>query len=199
MQAMATRKRGLLRNHDEPAVTENDVRCQVCGNRYQAVTPAHLRKHDVTTADYQAEWGALSFYCLALRRQLSARVRERSARVRFQSVYVPWLPDQIACELRRHARGEKPLMKAALLEQDNSLASQAGQAFGSWSEALKVAGLPSVVRRAWTREDVVEAVRHRAESGKGMNSRAVQHDGAPPLLRPPASRRDGQPKAAQQL
>lgn len=81
----------------------------------------------------------------------------------------PWTDAEVIEKIRaRSQRGAQLNMKHIIEDGDNALVRQAGLRFGSWDAALSAAGVdPNQVRlkRPWTREDVVEAIRDRHARG----------------------------------
>ena len=159
-------------------VTEDHVRCQVCGRWYEAIAPAHLAKHGMTTADYIGKCGRLSFFSLSLRRRFSAGARARRTRQRRLGVYVPRLPEDVLADLKRLALRGNTVEKQRMAKVDASLITQAGGAFGSWSKAMRMAGLPVPERQERTEKSIKEAIKERVRQGKPLNSGAVQRDDA---------------------
>jgi hypothetical protein len=85
-----------------------------------------------------------------------------------------WDDNRIAAEMGSWVKKNGPLSSMALRHADSGLDRIVRKRYGSLTAAAKRLGLPfRPLRRSWTRDDVVKAVRARALTGEAMNARAV--------------------------
>lgn len=81
-----------------------------------------------------------------------------------------WSKAEVILAIRKWHEAGRPITNVC--KDDQGLYSVAKKHFGTWCEAVIAAGLePS--RRQWTREMVVEELRHRHSQGKSMSSGVV--------------------------
>ena len=85
-----------------------------------------------------------------------------------------WSDDRILEELRRwHARG---LPMADLRRHDNALCKTAARRFGSWKQAMQLAGIPQYKPRLpsqwreWSKDAVVAAIQSRHQQGASLHA-----------------------------
>jgi hypothetical protein len=92
----------------------------------------------------------------------------------------PWTDAEVLTKIRARRRRGAPLNSGAVTSDgDAALARQASERFGSWDAALKAAGVdPARVRlkRPWTREDVLDAIRGRQGRGLSLRRKDVLAD-----------------------
>jgi hypothetical protein len=99
-----------------------------------------------------------------------------------------WNEDRILQAIRRLDRQGIPLHDASARKADSGLMGAAYKGFGSWNNALRAAGYNPdeirVRRHTWTREEILDLIRHRAAAGLPVASYTVR-----PLSAEVASRR----------
>ena len=75
-----------------------------------------------------------------------------------------------------------PLNCVSAKNADSGLVQAAAKCFGSWNEALRVAGYDPkqlrVKRRPWTRQDIIGLIRHRAAAGLSIAAHNVRPQSA---------------------
>lgn len=109
-----------------------------------------------------------------------------SLKAAMQAAGLPYPPrpqlneERILEELRRmHAEGRDLSLAAVKDRHAGSLLGPALHRFGSWRKAIEAAGIDysEVSRvREWNRDRVVEALRRRHDSGRGMGGGAIQKE-----------------------
>lgn len=90
-----------------------------------------------------------------------------------------WTQAAVLAEIRKRQRGGQPLYVGAMTGKALRIYQQGAKLFGSWDEALRAAGLdPLEVRRhrAWTRDEVLDAIRARQREGKSLAYREAVAD-----------------------
>jgi transposase len=81
-----------------------------------------------------------------------------------------WDQSTIVAAIQQRIRDGMPLAK--VWKYDNALYAAAKMHFGTWKEALSAAGLRSV-RQSWTRQRVLEELRHRLQQGQSLTQLAT--------------------------
>jgi hypothetical protein len=95
------------------------------------------------------------------------------------SRYRRWDRNTVAFELRSRAMDDEPLNSGAIQRDDSGLHAAAVRHFGSYDRALRAARVdPDTVRRrrAWTREEVIDALRHAKRAGDHLADSSVRRD-----------------------
>src|SRR5439155_5691367 len=95
------------------------------------------------------------------------------------SRYRRWDRNTVAFELRARAVDDEPLNSGAIQQDDSGLHAAAVRHFGSYDRALRAAKVnPDVVRRrrAWTRREVITALKSARKHGKHLADSAVRRD-----------------------
>lgn len=90
-----------------------------------------------------------------------------------------WTAPAVLAAIRKRRRASHALGTRRVRADGAGLYQQGWKFFGSWSEALRAAGVdPDRVRltRRWTRETVLEALRARAKRRRSMHYRAVERE-----------------------
>src|SRR3954467_3827200 len=85
----------------------------------------------------------------------------------------------VAFELRSRSMDDEPLNSGAIQQDDSGLHAAAVRHFGSYDRALRAAkGDPGNVgrRRAWTRPDVIDALKQSKREGMHLADSAVRRD-----------------------
>jgi len=89
-----------------------------------------------------------------------------------------WTDESVLAEIRSLGRRGDPLNKAAVVKaQGQGLLKQARQRFGSWDEALRVAGFdPAKIRKwkNWSPALVLDAIRARHRAGRTLDRPRVR-------------------------
>ena len=91
--------------------------------------------------------------------------------------YRKWDKQSILYELKCRAKEGEPMNSGAVQSQDPGLHAAAVRQFGSHDKALKAAKLDpaeSRLRRRWTKEDVIAAIKAAAKAGKNVSDSAVR-------------------------
>jgi hypothetical protein len=95
------------------------------------------------------------------------------------SRYRRWDRNTVAFELRARAVDDEPLNSGAIQRDDSGLHAAAVRHFGSYDRALRAARVdPQVVRRrrAWTRHQVMAALKSAAKDGMYLADSAVRRE-----------------------
>ena len=95
------------------------------------------------------------------------------------SRYRRWDRNTVAFELRARAMDDEPLNSGAIQQDDSGLHAAAVPHFGSYDRALRAAKVnPDDVRRrrAWTRKDVLGALKSAKREGKHLADSAVRRE-----------------------
>lgn len=95
------------------------------------------------------------------------------------SRYRRWDRNTVAFELRARAVDDEPLNSGAIQQDDSGLHAAAVRHFGSYDRALRAAKVnPDAVRRrrAWTRREVINALKAARKHGKHLADSAVRRD-----------------------
>jgi hypothetical protein len=95
------------------------------------------------------------------------------------SRYRRWDRNMVAFELRSRAMDDEPLNSGAIQQDDSGLHAAAVRHFGSYDRALRAARVdPQAVRRrrAWTREEVIDALRLAKRHGAHLADSSVRRD-----------------------
>jgi hypothetical protein len=95
------------------------------------------------------------------------------------SRYRRWDRSAVAFELRARAQEDEPLNSGALQREDSGLHAAAVRHFGSYDAALRAAKVdPESVRRrrAWSKEQVIRALKAAKRTGKHLADSAVRQD-----------------------
>lgn len=95
------------------------------------------------------------------------------------SRYRRWDRNSVAFELRARAQEDEPLNSGALQREDSGLHAAAVRHFGSYDAALRAAKVnPESVRRrrAWSKEQVIRALKSAKRAGKHLADSAVRQD-----------------------
>jgi hypothetical protein len=93
------------------------------------------------------------------------------------SRYRRWDRNTVAFQLRARAMDDEPLNSGALQQDDSGLHAAAVRHFGSYDSALRAAKVdPNVVRRrrAWTKPDVIAALKTARREGQHLADSAVR-------------------------
>ena len=85
----------------------------------------------------------------------------------------PWTRESVLQAIK--TRHEQGLPLTRIWHEDSQLYYTAKKRFGGWHKALRAAGLKSKLRRTWTRQSVLEAIRLRDKQGQSL-SRIWQED-----------------------
>ncbi len=85
----------------------------------------------------------------------------------------PWTRESVLQAIK--TRHEQGLPLTRIWHEDSQLYYAAKKRFGGWHKALRAAGLQSKLRRTWTRQSVLEAIRLRDKQGQSL-SRIWQED-----------------------
>jgi hypothetical protein len=113
------------------------VRCLICGKRLRTVNAFHLRTHETTVAEYKEDFGLTFVACDETRYRISTSNRTRGAAAPFK----PRSKEQILSDIRRyHSTWTRAGSKEDIPGLD-ILMNQAVYVFGTWSEAIRAAGL----------------------------------------------------------
>ena len=95
------------------------------------------------------------------------------------SRYRRWDRNTVAFELRARAMDDEPLNSGAIQQDDSGLHAAAVRHFGSYDRALRAARVdPESVRRrrAWTRRDVIDALKSARREGRHLADSAIRRD-----------------------
>jgi hypothetical protein len=95
------------------------------------------------------------------------------------SRYRRWDRNTVAFELRSRAMDDEALNSGAIQREDSGLHAAAVRHFGSYDRALRAARVdPDSVRRrrAWTRNEVIDALRAAKRHGQHLADSAVRRD-----------------------
>ena len=95
------------------------------------------------------------------------------------SRYRRWDRNTVAFELRARAMDDEPLNSGAIQQDDSGLHAAAVRHFGSYDRALRAAKVnPDEVRRrrAWTKKDVIDALKTAKRDGKHLADSAVRRE-----------------------
>jgi hypothetical protein len=95
------------------------------------------------------------------------------------SRYRRWDRNTVAFELRSRAMDDEALNSGAIQREDSGLHAAAVRHFGSYDRALRAARVdPNSVRRrrAWTRNEVIDALRTAKRHGQHLADSAVRRD-----------------------
>jgi hypothetical protein len=95
------------------------------------------------------------------------------------SRYRRWDRNTVAFELRARAQDDEALNSGAIQREDSGLHAAAVRHFGSYDDALRAARVdPDSVRRrrAWTKQDVIAALKAAKRQGKHLADSAVRRD-----------------------
>jgi hypothetical protein len=88
-----------------------------------------------------------------------------------------WTDETVLAEIRRRRRRGQALSAEGLVRDvGQGLIKQARQRFGSWEEALRAAGVDprrEQLRRRWTRDQILAAIRARGAAGQSLRRRDV--------------------------
>ncbi|MCA9317445.1 MAG: hypothetical protein KDB73_18310 [Planctomycetes bacterium] len=90
-----------------------------------------------------------------------------------------WTAKAVLAAIRRRKRDGRGLGASAVMADGGGLYQQGWKFFGSWTEALRAAGVdPDRARQRvrWTRAGVVEALRERSRGGLPLDANAVSRD-----------------------
>lgn len=93
--------------------------------------------------------------------------------------YRRWDRNTVAFELRSRAQDDEPLNSGAIQQEDSGLHAAAVRHFGSYDGALRAAKVnPDSVRRrrAWTRPEVIAALKQGKRSGKHLADSSVRKE-----------------------
>jgi molybdenum-dependent DNA-binding transcriptional regulator ModE len=112
------------------------VTCRVCRRRLRIITWTHLRKHNLTPAEYKEIYGVDYLWSDERRDTMS---RNRTSKK--GSTYEPRSREKILRDIRKLAGRRKSLNFAELDRLDAPLQRQARRVFGSLDEAIRAAGL----------------------------------------------------------
>ena len=154
------------------ACNDRYVTCLLCGKAYVRITASHLRKHGMTIAEYRERFGLHYVSSVSFRRNISQLKRRRKTAGRYSARS----ESEIIRDLKRWAHKRSPLAYKWLWCRDPTLAKQAVDAFGTWSDAVRAAGIEDSGRRSWSRDEVLAAIQARAKRGKPLGARAVIKD-----------------------
>ena len=167
------------------------IACRLCGEEFLSIRPNHLRhKHGWWKTHHPVEVYKRRY---GLRTADSSVTRERRSRAsiaRALSRGRHWTRERIVQAIQEMRSERKPLNAAAAARMDGSLYVTARGKFGSWSSALKAAGVvdPSRVRLhrpAWTRESLRrELMRARTAGELAAGRRKSYFRTHPGILRP---------------
>jgi hypothetical protein len=95
------------------------------------------------------------------------------------SRYRRWDRNTVAFELRARAMDDEPLNSGAIQRDDSGLHAAAVRHFGSYDRALRAAKVnPENVRRrrAWTKQEVLTALKQAKRQGQHLADSAVRRD-----------------------
>lgn len=95
------------------------------------------------------------------------------------SRYRRWDRNTVAFELRARAMDDEPLNSGAIQQDDSGLHAAAVRHFGSYDRALRAARVdPESVRRrrAWTRRDIIQALKSAQREGRHLADSAIRRD-----------------------
>jgi hypothetical protein len=92
-----------------------------------------------------------------------------------------WTKALVVGEILSRRRKGGRLNRSAVQREQTALASAARAMFGGWDAALRAAGIdPATVRmrRKWTAEGMISAIRARQRAGKALTYAAAERDDA---------------------
>ena len=95
------------------------------------------------------------------------------------SRYRKWDRNMVAFELRARAQDDEPLNSGAIQQDDSGLHAAAVRHFGSYDSALRAARIdPHSVRRrrAWTKAQVIAALKAERRAGKKLSDSAIRRE-----------------------
>ena len=93
--------------------------------------------------------------------------------------YRKWDRNTIAFELRSRHADDEPLNSGAIQQEDSGLHAAAVRHFGSFDDALRAARIdPAAVRRrrAWTKKQVIAALKAARKQGQHMADSSLRRD-----------------------
>jgi hypothetical protein len=93
------------------------------------------------------------------------------------SRYRKWDRNTVAFELRARAMDDEPLNSGAIQQDDSGLHAAAVRHFGSYDDALRAARVdPHAVRRrrAWTKAQVIAALKAERRAGRNLSDSAIR-------------------------
>jgi hypothetical protein len=139
-----------------------EVRCEICGKWFKAVTHNHVFwKHGVTLADYQGEYGETS------------TISEES-RLRMALGKMKWNKRSVVDQIRKLAGSGGRI----IAHEHSALTHAAHRLFGSWDNALRAAGVdPDGVRgcrKPWTVREALSELRRLKREKKPLHCAAIQ-------------------------
>jgi len=100
--------------------------------------------------------------------------------------HMDWTAAEVTAEISRRRRAGLPLNLGAVQAEGQSLTHQARSRFGSWDAALSAAGVDPgttrLQRPAWTRKEIITALRRRQREGRSLRFATLKRD-EPRLLK----------------
>ena len=141
------------------------VRCRLCGRALKLITWTHLHfKHglgiDGAVRDYMTEFG-LRFVTA---REVIERITEK---------HVKWTRDLVKQAIRKEHASGRPLWYNAVANRNLGLLGAGQTRFGSWTRALRAAGLdPEAIRppeRCPSANEVETMIKDRVKRGESLS------------------------------
>jgi hypothetical protein len=171
-QTTACMPHSKLLQHDE----EDLVQCQECGKWLKAITYAHLFMHGLSSEEYKEKYGLDHIFSSVTRRNISRSRREREKNPESQKEYIPIGKDEAIALLQKRAQSGKSLSYIFVRREDPYLFFQSRYLFGSWTDAVKEAGLESPRPERWTPEKVLEQIKLRAKKGLSLQLQNTKNE-----------------------
>ncbi|MBI3270272.1 MAG: hypothetical protein HYZ53_14780 [Planctomycetes bacterium] len=149
------------------------IQCRLCGRWFINLASHLTLRHKMPPRGYKKRFGVHKLWADSLRLSAGSRAVDRGWGKTI------WTDERVLDEIRARHRRKEPLAIAPLRESSLGLVAGAAKCFGSWSKALRAAGLdPSEHRlvaepRPWSRELVLRGIRARARRKLPLHRRAM--------------------------
>jgi len=171
----AAARRAAAHRHTDAG--PDQIVCLLCGRRFRAVTPHHLRRiHGFRGAhpirDYKRRF-RLRVAVSEETQRLVTRARRRQ--VRRHPTQRLWTKALLRAELRRRAQAGESLAPSRV---PKALYATGRRLHGNWDGAMRAAGIdrdPHRIARQWSRESVLQAIRELAATGGPHSLAAIEY------------------------